>query len=150
MLAKLCRACGRTSVETLFARLSTRHCADCTEVAKAARAARLAERGRRVLAARPQPRPGANRKHLNWIKLQPCAVRRGTCSGVMHPHHIRSANTAGTGMLPPDCFAVPLCASHHAEGHHRGWRTFEAKYGVDLLHLALWLARTSPYLAEGV
>ena len=49
-----------------------------------------------------------------------------------HAHHVRTSATAGTGLLPPDLDAVPLCWQHHAEGHQHGWQTFERVHGIDL------------------
>jgi hypothetical protein len=50
------------------------------------------------------------------------------------------------GMKPDDRWTVPLCSRHHGEGHQSGWRTFEAKYGVDLRRQAERLAALSPAL----
>jgi hypothetical protein len=54
-------------------------------------------------------------------------------------HHVRTAANAGTGLKPPDTAAVPLCDQHHYEGHQIGWRTFEARYRVDLAGEARFL-----------
>ena len=70
--------------------------------------------------------------HLNWLRQQTCVVPK--CFGEpVHPHHVRTAATAGTGMKPPDEQSVPMCLRHHRELHERGNRTFEARYAVDLL-----------------
>lgn len=64
----------------------------------------------------------------------------------MHAHHVRVGTGGGTGAKPSDRFCVPLCGAHHHEGHQKGWKTFEAKYHVDLRALAERLAKGSPAL----
>ncbi len=58
--------------------------------------------------------------------------------------HVRRAFNSGTGMKPSDAYTVSLCSDHHAESH-RGERTFEQKYGLDLLALAEEFFRASPH-----
>ena len=70
----------------------------------------------------------------------------GCCvSGCWHtpidPHHVRTAANSGTGMKPSDDFVVGICAYHHRIGHHIGWKTFQKRYGVDLMALAKKLAQ---------
>jgi hypothetical protein len=73
--------------------------------------------------------------HLAWLRTQPCCVP--TCTNMnIQAHHVRSAANSGTGLRPPDSSAVAMCRVHHHEGHSTGWRTFEAKYGIDLAALA--------------
>ena len=82
--------------------------------------------------------------HKEWIKLKPCTVPG--CPWATVAHHVRTAATAGTGMKPGDEWLVPLCDKHHKEGHQKGWKTFERKYGVDLKATAILLAAHSPAL----
>ncbi len=80
----------------------------------------------------------SNRPHLQWVRGFQCCVPN--CSGrPVIPHHVRSAGNAGMGEKD-DRYAVPLCNDHHISGHQIGWRTFEAKHGLDLEALAeqLW------------
>lgn len=49
---------------------------------------------------------------------------------------MRTAANAGIGIKTDDRATVPLCRAHHEEGHQHGWRTFEAKHGIDLARLA--------------
>lgn len=58
--------------------------------------------------------------------------------------HINRASTRGTGQKSSDAFTVSLCRDHHSESH-RGERTFEAKYGLNLLDLAKQFYRRSPH-----
>lgn len=97
--------------------------------------------------AREEADPNRSPRHLAWIRRTfVCAAwRSGECEGPNHAHHVRSAATAGTGIKPSDFYAVPLCAAHHEEIHRIGARSFEEKYGVDLLNEAHKLAGASPY-----
>lgn len=86
--------------------------------------------------------------HKEWIMTQTCAAWNMNCGGTIVSHHVRTAANAGTGMKPGDEWLVPLCDSHHMEGHHKGWKTFERKYGVDLKAIAVSLAANSPALRK--
>lgn len=50
-------------------------------------------------------------------------------------HHILSKGSGGT-----DMHCVPLCHLHHREGHTIGWKTWQAKWGIDLKEVAAGLA----------
>lgn len=81
----------------------------------------------------------SDRVHLAWIRQQECCVpgcERRAPHAVIEAAHIRRASNSGTGIKPSDRFCVPLCADHHAESH-RGERTFERKYGIDLMAMAV-------------
>ncbi len=81
--------------------------------------------------------------HLAYVRSLPCCVP--DChQRPIHAHHVRTAATAGTGMKPPDTDAVPLCYAHHDEHHRIGWRTFHARYGVDLAAEARLCATGQP------
>ncbi len=82
-------------------------------------------------------RPGQP-KHMKWVRGFKCCVDR--CDGwPVIFHHVRSAGEAGMGEKD-DRYGAPLCNDHHIELHQIGWRTFEAKHGLDLEALAeqLW------------
>lgn len=73
-----------------------------------------------------------DRKYRAWICSQPCCVR-GCYNANIDPHHVRNAANAGTALKPVDVgWLVPVCHDHHNEGHLKGWKTFERKYGVNL------------------
>jgi hypothetical protein len=81
-------------------------------------------------------------KHLEFVRSQPCCVRG--CLEPGEPHHVRSASTSGTGLKPADLgHTISVCRKHHDEGHDRGWRTFERKYGLDLAAEAAFLGSVS-------
>ncbi len=82
-------------------------------------------------------RPG-HLKHMKWVRGFKCAVDRCEDWPVIF-HHVRGAGDAGMGEKD-DRFGVPLCNQHHISGHQIGWRTFEAKHGLDLEAIAeqLW------------
>lgn len=123
-------------------------CCECLKLDKQEREQRLTKRAVPVQhgATGARKRSGESTLHLAWIRSMPCAVHRHTCGQKTHAHHVRRATGGGTGHKPDDRWAVPLCCTHHAEGHQTGWVTFEAKYGVDLRAIAEGLAATSPYL----
>jgi hypothetical protein len=81
--------------------------------------------------------------HMRWVRsCFNCSIEGKAghvCSGPVVSHHCREGANGGTALKPDDSTVVPLCDGAHAE-IHRGWRTFEAKYGVDLSKVAadLW------------
>ena len=81
-------------------------------------------------------------RHLRWIRRQSCVVPTCRSTSPIEAAHIRTAGNAGTAIKPDDSFAVPMCREHHAE-QHRGVRSFEAKYGIDLLAEAARYAASS-------
>lgn len=81
-------------------------------------------------------------RHLEFIRRQGCVVP-GCWRGPVRAHHIRSAKTSGVGLKPDDRDTVPMCDDHHHEGHDKGWRTFEARYAVDLTVEAAFFASAS-------
>ncbi len=98
---------------------------------------------------RPKPRMGVRDKrpsmtsHLQWVRRLACSVPGCPSSDVI-THHVRAAGDAGTGQKD-DRFVVPMCVTHHDEGHQIGWKTFDARYGTDLVETAELLERTSPH-----
>lgn len=58
--------------------------------------------------------------------------------------HINRASTRGIGQKSSDAQVVALCRDHHSESH-RGEKSFERKYGMDLLALAKAFYRASPH-----
>jgi hypothetical protein len=71
-------------------------------------------------------------RHLAWLRTLSCVVP-GCLNRRIEAHHIRTAANSGVGMKPDDRFAVPCCFDHHREYHTHGRKTFERKYGLDLL-----------------
>lgn len=61
--------------------------------------------------------------------------------------HIRRASSSGVGTKPSDAFTISLCREHHAESH-RGEKTMEAKYGIDLMKLAREFYFASPHKSK--
>lgn len=84
-------------------------------------------------------------RHRKFVRGHACCVP-GCWGGPIEFAHIRTAANAGTGLKPFDWEGVSLCGDHHKESH-RGERTFEAKYKVDLKALAAEFARKSPDIA---
>lgn len=92
----------------------------------------------------PVKRSGKQCKpHLDFVREFGCSVP-GCGSTMIDAHHVRTAANSGKGMKPADRWVVSLCHDHHME-LHRGDKTFEAKYGLDLKEMAEEFARKSPH-----
>ena len=95
-----------------------------------------------------------SRAHMDWVASQPCAVfGRGRtrvalpCYGRVEAHHVRTGQSGGMGLKPPDNCCVSLCAVHHNQYHAIGAKTFEARYSIDLKAVADEMAALSPILS---
>ncbi len=67
---------------------------------------------------------------VRWISDQPSIVSgRGPCENV----HVRNG---GKGRKADACWIVPLTFEEHWELHQHGQKTFEKKYGIDLMEEA--------------
>lgn len=146
-----CLTCERVPPEVEFATPKAKRCIGCA--AEMARAMRLSWRStrRRHKPRKPAPHspfvPDYGTRHANWVRHMPCCIGRPECRGrKIHAHHVRRGTGGGTGRKPEDRWCVPLCISHHMEGHQTGWQTFEKKYQIDLRQLAEYLASISPHL----
>ena len=79
-------------------------------------------------------------KHEKFVRSFACCV-----PGCLQPSvfaHQRTAANSGKGIRPFAWFGVPLCDDHHME-QHRGVKSFERKYQIDLMAIAAELARVS-------
>jgi hypothetical protein len=81
--------------------------------------------------------------HRDWVRGHYCSVP-GCERMPIEVAHINRASTRGMGEKSSDAFTVALCRDHHSESH-RGERTFERKYGINLLILAEEFYRKSPH-----
>lgn len=82
--------------------------------------------------------------HRAWVRGFQCAVPG--CGRVpIECAHVRRASNAGTGIKPSDAYTVALCRDHHQESHTLGEKSFEAKYGLDLMALAKLFYTKSPH-----
>lgn len=79
-------------------------------------------------------------RHRRFVRSHACCVPG--CSNPSVFAHLRTADNSGTGLKPYDWFGVCLCDEHHKETH-RGEKTFERKYRLDLKALAQELANAS-------
>lgn len=105
-------------------------------------------RKRAKMGVRPPERvrsPG----HLAWVRGHACAAFGNPptyyCGDRIESHHVRVEGDGTTGKKPSDEHVVPLCNLHHEEGHRIGWKSFEARYKVDLTKIAAELWKRSPH-----
>ena len=69
-----------------------------------------------------------NKKYIDFIKEQPCCVTGGEAV----PHHVRTLGECGTGLKPPDYFAIPIDPIMHIEELHRhGEELFYSNQFID-------------------
>lgn len=80
--------------------------------------------------SKPRPNPaGSDKKHLAWVRAQPCAVCQTTQR--VEAHHPRLGN--GMSRKAPDREAFPMCHRHHitefhgACGFFAGWTKGQRK-----------------------
>ena len=61
--------------------------------------------------------PRENKKYLEYIRTQPCAV----CGNNAEPHHVREQipqeYAGGMGLKPYDLLTIPLCRECHVKEH---------------------------------
>lgn len=94
----------------------------------------------------PEPRKTTSRTcaaHRAWVRRHRCCVpdcRRTPIECA----HVRGGTDGGLGLKPSDKWTISLCRFHHLEQHEEGERTFEAKYDLNLVDLAIEFARRSP------
>jgi hypothetical protein len=91
---------------------------------------------------KPKPRLKST-AHRDWVRKHQCSVP--SCQQMpIEVAHINRAAHRGIGQKASDGFTVSLCRDHHAESH-MGEKTFERKYGLDLMALAKAFYRASPH-----
>ncbi len=88
-----------------------------------------------------------SKRHQQWVRTKACVVK-GCERRDIQCAHLRSGlppgELAGTGIKSHDAFCFPCCSAHHREQHAKGEITFQDKYSLDLLAIALTFARASP------
>ena len=84
-------------------------------------------------------------QHLQFVRGFVCSVWHVTgnidpCSGNVEAAHVRTGTDGSMGKKPSDCWAIPLCQTHHREQHQIGEPAFERKYGIQMKAIAasLW------------
>lgn len=99
-----------------------------------------------------------------WIRTKPCAIKGCHRCPVIAAHTggggvgIKGSNAnlvplCGTGYVSKDALSSNVLTEGHHEESHRGIKTFQAKYGVDLKDLALRFERVfqnevAPFLTD--
>lgn len=81
--------------------------------------------------------------HRDWVRGHYCSVP-GCAEMPIEVAHINRSAFRGTGEKASDAFVIALCAGHHRESHH-GEKSFERKYGLDLMGLAREFYKKSPH-----
>lgn len=91
---------------------------------------------------KPKPRLRST-AHRDWVRGHHCCVD-GCTRMPIEVAHINRASTRGIGTKSSDALTISLCRDHHSESH-RGEKTFQAKYSLNLLDLAREFYRRSPH-----
>lgn len=73
---------------------------------------------------------------LKWLRGRNCAINSPACCWAIEAAHCDHGGDKGMGTKPSDRFAIPLCGRHHDRQHTLGRKTFEARYGIDMLAIA--------------
>lgn len=81
--------------------------------------------------------------HRDWVRKHHCSVP-GCHQMPIEVAHVGKANNHGIGKKASDAFTLSLCRDHHQESH-RGDKTFQKKYGLDLMALAREFYFRSPH-----
>ncbi|MEN3973075.1 putative HNHc nuclease [Sphingomicrobium sp. XHP0235] len=81
--------------------------------------------------------------HRDWVRGHYCSVP-GCAEMPIEVAHINRASTRGMSQKSSDAQTVALCRAHHDESH-RGEKSFEKKYGLDLMAMAREFYRASPH-----
>lgn len=96
--------------------------------------------------ARPPKVKRRSPAHCNFVRDHDCCVP-GCTARPIEVAHVRRNGSGAMSQKPSDRYTVSLCRDHHAESH-RGERTFEERYGIDLWALAAEFVRRSPKRKE--
>lgn len=81
--------------------------------------------------------------HRDWVRGHRCSVA-GCNDMPIEVAHVSRSWSGGMGEKSSDAMTISLCRDHHSESH-RGEKTFERKYGFDLLAKAQEFFRASPH-----
>ena len=87
-----------------------------------------------------------NRHYETWVKTLPCAICHDDTK--TDPHHLKGGGGGGIGFKETDFWLMPLCRTHHAEGHQIGWGAWEKQYGCSQYQLVCETIKKAIY--EGV
>lgn len=81
--------------------------------------------------------------HLSFVRKHSCCVKE--CDRLpIEAAHVRIGGDGGTSLKPGDDRTISLCASHHAQQHTLGERSFAQMHGLDLAELARLFWQQSP------
>lgn len=77
--------------------------------------------------------PWRSKKYTDWVKSLPSCISGRPADDA---HHIKSPGFGGS-VKCSDVFTIPLTRAEHREFHAIGWGSWETKYNVNQLELAL-------------
>lgn len=84
---------------------------------------------------------------LQWLRGRACvlaALPGHQCDGKIEAAHVDHAGGKGVATKVADRHAIPLCSAAHRAQHTAGWRTFEARHGINAVALATDFWRAWP------
>ena len=87
--------------------------------------------------------------HLTWVRGRDCALAdKGDCEGRIEAAHADAAGGKGMGIKVADAYVLPLCSRHHSLSHSLGRKTFEARFGINMVEASKAYAKASPHWAR--
>lgn len=83
--------------------------------------------------------------HKKWVRGHECSIKgKHPCMGPIQSAHVRCGTDGAMGIVPSDCFTIPLCAVAHSMQHGLGEESFERAFGIDMKAIAAELWGRSP------
>jgi len=95
---------------------------------------------------KPKPRIKST-AHRDWVRGHYCSVP-GCQLMPIEVAHVRVGTGGGMALKPSDACVLSLCRDHHAEQHRVGERTFEGRYGFQMIDKAREFYRASPHKSK--
>lgn len=88
-----------------------------------------------------------SQSHCNFVRSHACCA----CGTMDHIEvaHVRRGSDGGISRKPSDYYTISLCQDCHALQHRIGEQSFEARFGIDMQHLARAFATAPDNPARG-
>ena len=84
--------------------------------------------------------------HRTWVRKHACCAC-GSTAGI-EAAHVRNGTDGGMGQKPSDKWVISLCRDCHGEQHRIGEPSFQARFGIDMRHLAEAFLKASPHRSK--